>query len=162
MNHPLKTLANHVHILIVSILMVALSLGMMGNSLSVENPTAGAKKVPQVIQPLTSPVAGDSHEGSISAGFTPVEASGAPQMAQNEPNQSTSTSLPGSPAGSTPVAADPGAICTPCTAASGCSSACPAPPPAPEPPISGGCGVCGDGRYQPHTMCPMYCLAPIR
>lgn len=164
MKHPLQILLAHLHILVISVLIAGLGIGILASPISVKSPVAATQKPQNFVQLPTSPVAGDSHESSISATSTPVEASGAPQTAQNEPDPSISSS-PSVPSPlATPVVTSPGAICVTCPAVSGCTDSCPSPEPEPAPtPV---CAPCGGsftpGSYPQHIMCPMYCAYPVR
>ena len=155
----LRSLADRVHILVLSLLIVAVTLGFASASKPSAKPVTGSKHSQTSFSVATSPTTGDDSEDSNSYESTPSNGSGGSYEGQNdqsETEQSTSISNSAPISPSNPIQSN---ACSPCATVQNCmnpDSCDPLPTPAPSP---NGCGYCGESSppYHHLRMCAMYC-----
>ncbi len=169
MRYIIRTLITNAHILLISVLVAALSLGML-------NPDApGAatdnQTKPSVTTLSTSPAdSSDSqtqHRPSHPTQNRPDDSYVAPSGPSQ--NTATPTGADGGQLAYSPSWQPQPPVAPSCEDDGSCPVQTPTAPPAPEPepapaaPPLGGCGVCGGSPVnnystQGHLMCPMYCV----
>jgi hypothetical protein len=157
-----RPLSTHVHILLVSCLLVALGLGTLQNG-SPSQSRQQAEQTPGTTQLSTSPLSGQQTGSSNTDVPGPKNGSSDPYKDQDKSQQDVyAPTSPTGPLTSTNAAPDSSgtAPATGC-GASACTSS-PTPTPSTQPPSSTGCSACAlPTTHYRHHRCPLSCQTAV-